>query len=284
MIPPLKLARGDAAARLAVAHRESGEMLLGVEQFYLEGQIAYAVPKDDDGMHVYCSTQHPSEMQHLVAHVLGVASHNVLVECRRMGGGFGGKESQSGLFACCAALAAWKLLCPVKLRPDRDDDMMITGKRHDFHYRFDVGYDDDGRIDGVALDMTSRCGFSADLSAVMTRAVCHFDNAYWLGDVNIAGYCGKTNTQSNTAFRGFGGPQGRSRSSTSSTTSRARSIAIRSTSAMRTCTARPNATSRRTGRRSRTTCCRSCSANSKRRATTARGVRACANSTHATRC
>ncbi|MCM3468308.1 molybdopterin-dependent oxidoreductase, partial [Staphylococcus lugdunensis] len=136
VIPPLKLARGDAAARLAVApHRESGEMLLGgQEQFYLEGQIAYAVPKDDDGMHVYCSTQHPSEMQHLVAHVLGVASHNVLVECRRMGGGFGGKESQSGLFACCAALAAWKLLCPVKLRPDRDDDMMITGKRHDFHY------------------------------------------------------------------------------------------------------------------------------------------------------
>jgi xanthine dehydrogenase large subunit len=106
----------------------------GQEQFYLEGQIAYAVPKDDDGMHVYCSTQHPSEMQHLVAHVLGVASHDVLVECRRMGGGFGGKESQSGLFACCAALAAWKLLCPVKLRPDRDDDMMITGKRHDFHY------------------------------------------------------------------------------------------------------------------------------------------------------
>ncbi|QTO44011.1 xanthine dehydrogenase molybdopterin binding subunit [Burkholderia latens] len=211
VIPPLKLARGDAAARLAAApHRESGEMLLGgQEQFYLEGQIAYAVPKDDDGMHVYCSTQHPSEMQHLVAHVLGVASHNVLVECRRMGGGFGGKESQSGLFACCAALAAWKLLCPVKLRPDRDDDMMITGKRHDFHYRFDVGYDDDGRIDGVALDMTSRCGFSADLSGpVMTRAVCHFDNAYWLGDVAIAGYCGKTNTQSNTAFRGFGGPQG----------------------------------------------------------------------------
>ena len=106
-------------------------------------------------MHVYCSTQHPSEMQHLVAHVLGVASHNVLVECRRMGGGFGGKESQSGLFACCAALAAWKLLCPVKLRPDRDDDMMITGKRHDFHYRFDVGYDDDG-IDRHASRLLGR--------------------------------------------------------------------------------------------------------------------------------
>ncbi|SAL61778.1 xanthine dehydrogenase molybdopterin binding subunit [Caballeronia telluris] len=211
VLKPLKLARGDAPGRMArAAHHERGEMLLGgQEQFYLEGQIAYAVPKDDDGMHVFCSTQHPSEMQHLVAHVLKVPSHNVLVECRRMGGGFGGKESQSGIFACCAALAAWKLLCPVKLRPDRDDDMMITGKRHDFHYHFEVGYRDDGVIDGVSVDMTSRCGFSADLSGpVMTRAVCHFDNAYWLPDVHIEGYCGKTNTQSNTAFRGFGGPQG----------------------------------------------------------------------------
>jgi xanthine dehydrogenase large subunit len=211
VLPPMKLARGEASTRAArAAHRHEGEMLLGgQEQFYLEGQIAYAVPKDDDGMHVWCSTQHPSEMQHLVAHVLGVHSHNVLVECRRMGGGFGGKESQSGLFACCAALAAWKLLCPVKLRPDRDDDMMVTGKRHDFHYTYEVGYDDQGTIEGVSVDMTSRCGFSADLSGpVMTRAVCHFDNAYWLPDVSIAGFCGKTNTQSNTAFRGFGGPQG----------------------------------------------------------------------------
>ncbi|CAG4896804.1 xanthine dehydrogenase molybdopterin binding subunit [Paraburkholderia gardini] len=211
VLPPMKLARGDAGGKIARApHREAGEMTLGgQEQFYLEGQISYAVPKDDDGMHVWCSTQHPSEMQHLVAHVLGVHSHNVLIECRRMGGGFGGKESQSGLFACCAALAAWKLLCPVKLRPDRDDDMMVTGKRHDFHYTYEVGYDDAGVIDGVSVDMTSRCGFSADLSGpVMTRAVCHFDNAYWLPDVSIAGQCGKTNTQSNTAFRGFGGPQG----------------------------------------------------------------------------
>ena len=211
VLPPMKLARGDAGTKIArAAHRDAGEMTLGgQEQFYLEGQISYAVPKDDDGIHVWCSTQHPSEMQHLVAHLLGVQSHNVLVECRRMGGGFGGKESQSGLFACCAALAAWKLLCPVKLRPDRDDDMMVTGKRHDFHYTYEVGYDDDGLIDGVSVDMTSRCGFSADLSGpVMTRAVCHFDNAYWLPDVSIAGFCGKTNTQSNTAFRGFGGPQG----------------------------------------------------------------------------
>ncbi|MDR5855275.1 xanthine dehydrogenase molybdopterin binding subunit [Caballeronia sp. LZ062] len=211
VLNPLKLARGDADGAMSkAAHHERGAMKLGgQEQFYLEGQIAYAVPKDDDGMHVYCSTQHPTEMQHLVAHVLGVHSHNVLVECRRMGGGFGGKESQSGIFACCASLAAWKLLCPVKLRPDRDDDMMITGKRHDFVYDFEVGYDNEGVIEGVAVDMTSRCGFSADLSGpVMTRAVCHFDNAYWLPNVAIEGYCGKTNTQSNTAFRGFGGPQG----------------------------------------------------------------------------
>jgi xanthine dehydrogenase large subunit len=211
VLPPMKLARGEADTKIArAARREAGEMLLGgQEQFYLEGQISYAVPKDDDGMHVYCSTQHPTEMQHMVAHALGVASHNVLIECRRMGGGFGGKESQSGLFACCAALAAWKLLCPVKLRPDRDDDMMVTGKRHDFHYTYEVGYDDKGVIDGVTVDMTSRCGFSADLSGpVMTRALCHFDNAYWLSDVTIDGFCGKTNTQSNTAFRGFGGPQG----------------------------------------------------------------------------
>ncbi|MGN6318982.1 xanthine dehydrogenase molybdopterin binding subunit [Trinickia sp.] len=211
VLPPMKLARGESASKIARApHRNGGEFTLGgQEQFYLEGQIAYAVPKDDDGMHVWCSTQHPTEMQHHVAHALGVASHNVLIECRRMGGGFGGKESQSALFACCAALAAWKLLCPVKLRPDRDDDMMITGKRHDFHYRYEVGYGEDGAIEGVSVDMSSRCGFSADLSGpVMTRALCHFDNAYWLPDVTIEGFCGKTNTQSNTAFRGFGGPQG----------------------------------------------------------------------------
>jgi xanthine dehydrogenase large subunit len=180
----------------------------GQEQFYLEGQIAYAVPKDDDGMHVYCSTQHPSEMQHLVAHVLGVASHDVLVECRRMGGGFGGKESQSGLFACCAALAAWKLLCPVKLRPDRDDDMMITGKRTTFitlrrrlrrrrpHRRRRARHD-------VALRLLGRpVGPGDDARGLPLR------QRLLAADVAIAGYCGKTNTQSNTAFRGFGGPQG----------------------------------------------------------------------------
>lgn len=207
----MHLKRGEPDARIAAApHSEAGRMSLGgQEQFYLEGQISYAVPKEDDGMHVWCSTQHPTEMQHAVSHMLGWHANQVLVECRRMGGGFGGKESQSALFACCAALAAWKLACPVKLRPDRDDDMMITGKRHDFRFQYEAGYDDDGRILGVKVDMTSRAGFSADLSGpVMTRAICHFDNTYWLPEVQIDGFCARTNTQSNTAFRGFGGPQG----------------------------------------------------------------------------
>ena len=211
VLPPMHLKRGEPAERIAAApHSEAGKMSLGgQEQFYLESQISYAVPKEDNGMHVWCSTQHPTEMQHMVSHMLGWHANQVLVECRRMGGGFGGKESQSGLFACCAALAAWKLACPVKLRPDRDDDMMITGKRHDFRFAYEAGYDDDGRIQGVKVDMTSRAGFSADLSGpVMTRAICHFDNAYWLPEVEIDGFCARTNTQSNTAFRGFGGPQG----------------------------------------------------------------------------
>jgi len=160
-------------------------------------------------MLVHCSTQHPSEMQHLVAHALKLHAHHVQVECRRMGGGFGGKESQSALFACVAAVAAKKLNRPVKLRLDRDDDFLITGRRHCFWYEYEVGYDDEGRVLGAEITMVSRAGHSADLSGpVMTRALCHFDNAYWLPDVAMHGYSGKTNTQSNTAFRGFGGPQG----------------------------------------------------------------------------
>ncbi len=148
-------------------------------------------------------------MQHLVAHALGVAAHAVLVECRRMGGGFGGKESQSALFACVAAVAAHRLQRPVKLRLDRDDDFMITGRRHGFEFDYEVGFDDAGRILGAAVTMVSNAGHSADLSGpVMTRALCHFDNAYWLPHVALHGYSARTNTQSNTAFRGFGGPQG----------------------------------------------------------------------------
>jgi xanthine dehydrogenase large subunit len=211
VLPPMRLRRGDyEAAFKAATHSVRGEFYVGgQEQFYLEGQISYAIPKEDKTMLVLCSTQHPSEMQHIVAHALGVHSHSVVVECRRMGGGFGGKESQSGLWAACASIAAARLKRPVKLRADRDDDMLVTGKRHCFHYEYQVGYDDTGRIVAAKVEMVSRAGFSADLSGpVATRAVCHFDNAYYLSDVDIVALCGKTNTQSNTAFRGFGGPQG----------------------------------------------------------------------------
>jgi xanthine dehydrogenase large subunit len=211
VLPPMHLKRGEFQAAFDMApHVVRGQLFVGgQEQFYLEGQIAYAIPREDKGMLVQCSTQHPSEMQHVVAHALGLHSHHVLVECRRMGGGFGGKESQSALWAASAAIAAAKLRRPVKLRADRDDDMLVTGKRHCFYYEYEAGYDDEGRILAARVDMTLRAGFSADLSGpVATRAVCHFDNAYYLLDVDIRAACGRTNTQSNTAFRGFGGPQG----------------------------------------------------------------------------
>jgi xanthine dehydrogenase large subunit len=211
VLPPMHLARGNARNAIDGARHRLDDTfdVGGQEQFYLEGQVSYAIPREDRGVFVHCSTQHPSEMQHLVAKCLGLHSHHVQVECRRMGGGFGGKESQSALFACVAAIAAMRLGRPVKLRLDRDDDFLATGRRHCFHYELEAGYDDDGRIVGAELTMVSRAGFSADLSGpVMTRAICHFDNAYWLPDVAIHGFSGRTNTQSNTAFRGFGGPQG----------------------------------------------------------------------------
>jgi xanthine dehydrogenase large subunit len=211
VVPPMHLVRGDAAAAIAAAPRRFRTRFTvgGQEQFYLEGQISLAVPADDHGMTVFCSTQHPSEMQLVVSHALGVAAHAVRVECRRMGGGFGGKESQSALFACVAAVAARRLGVPVKLRVDRDDDFLITGRRHGFVYEAQIGHDDEGRVLGAEINMLSNAGHSADLSGpVMTRALCHFDNAYWLPHVAIHGYSCRTNTQSNTAFRGFGGPQG----------------------------------------------------------------------------
>lgn len=211
VIPPMACHQGDASANLAAAPRRvKGEFNVGgQEQFYLEGQVSYAVPKEDGCIYLHCSTQHPAEMQQVVAHSLNLKSNQVTVEMRRMGGGFGGKESQSALFACVASICAKKLNAPVKLRLDRDDDFMITGKRHCFHYEYEVGYDADGQIRAAKINMVSRAGFSTDLSPpVAARAVCHFDNAYYLSDVDIRAYCGKTNTQSNTAFRGFGGPQG----------------------------------------------------------------------------
>lgn len=216
--PPQRLVRsasgGDRqavqAAIAAAPHRLQGEFAVGgQEQFYLEGQISYALPTEAGGMHLYCSTQHPSEMQQLVAGALGIRQHAVLVEVRRLGGGFGGKEQQSAQPACIAAVAASVLGRPVKLRLDRDDDFLITGRRHSFWYEYDVGYDDEGRILGVTLTLVSNAGHSADLSGpVLTRAITHFDNAYWLPEVTMDGFNARTNTQSNTAFRGFGGPQG----------------------------------------------------------------------------
>jgi xanthine dehydrogenase large subunit len=211
VLPPVEMARGDAARALGSArHRIAGEVTLGgQDHFYLEGQVSYAVPREDRTVHLWCSTQHPSEMQHAVAHALGWASHQVSVECRRMGGGFGGKESQSAQFACIAALLAVQTGRPVKIRLDRDDDMEITGKRHDFHIRYEAGCDDAGRLAGLKLHLASRCGFSADLSGpVNDRALFHADNAYFLADVALTSVRGKTHTVSNTAFRGFGGPQG----------------------------------------------------------------------------
>jgi xanthine dehydrogenase large subunit len=212
VLPPMHLTRGEPAEQLVRApHRLQGSWRLGgQEQFYLEGQISLAVPQEGgESVLVHCSTQHPSEMQQLVAHALGWHAHRVTVQCRRMGGGFGGKESQSALFACVASIAALRLNKPVKLRLDRDDDFLITGRRHGFDYRWDVGFDNDGRLLAADIELVSNAGHSADLSApVMARALCHFDNAYWLPHVAMHGYCAKTNTQSNTAFRGFGGPQG----------------------------------------------------------------------------
>ncbi len=215
VVPPMHLTRESApgANRRAIdaaPHRLQRTFVLGgQEQFYLEGQISYAVPTEDDALRVHCSTQHPSEMQQVIAHALQLPAAKVLVECRRMGGGFGGKESQSALPAAIAAIAAQRLKRPVKLRLDRDDDFLVTGRRHGFEYDYEVGFDAAGRVLGVEISMICNAGFSTDLSPpVMTRAICHFDNAYWLPEVAIHGYLAKTHTQSNTAFRGFGGPQG----------------------------------------------------------------------------
>jgi len=209
VIPTQHLARGDAAAMLPQApQRQQGSISMGgQDQFYLEGHISVALPQEDGAVLIYCSTQHPTEVQHKVSHALGLPAHKVMVQCRRMGGGFGGKESQPALFACVAAILATKTGRPVKMRVDRDADMVITGKRHDFIADYDVGFDERGRI--TMLMMASRCGYSADLSGpVNDRALMHIDNAYFLEHVAVVSHRCKTHTVSNTAFRGFGGPQG----------------------------------------------------------------------------
>ncbi|MEH6824044.1 MAG: xanthine dehydrogenase molybdopterin binding subunit [Motiliproteus sp.] len=203
--------RGDSQAALARAkHRLSGSVQIGgQEHFYLETQVCSAIPTEEGGIQLYSSTQNPSEMQKLVAKVLGLPLNRVQVDMRRMGGGFGGKETQSAGPACMAALVAKLTGRPTKMRLPRSEDMQMTGKRHPFFNRYQVGYDDDGRICGYEMQLAANCGYSPDLSnAVVDRAMFHADNAYYLGDASITGYRCKTHTASNTAFRGFGGPQG----------------------------------------------------------------------------
>ncbi len=211
IMPAKAITRGKPAEAIAAApHKLSGSTYCGQqEQFYLEGQITYAVPREDDQLTLYVSTQHPDGNQREAAAALNLTTKDVEVICRRMGGGFGGKEGNASIFSQSAALAAHKLQKPVKLRVNRDDDMMITGKRHDFRHDYTVGFDDEGRILGVDFMISSRCGYSIDYSGpVNNRAVLHIDNCYYLPNLNIISHRCKTNTQSATAFRGFGGPQG----------------------------------------------------------------------------
>ncbi|HEX6111266.1 MAG TPA: xanthine dehydrogenase molybdopterin binding subunit [Geminicoccaceae bacterium] len=211
VVPSHEMRRGEPEQAIASApHRLSGHIRMGgQDHFYLEGQVAFAVPTEDGDMLVWSSTQHPSEVQHLIASVLSRPHNAITVEVRRMGGGFGGKETQAAPFACMAALLAHHTKRPVKLRLDRDDDMLLTGKRHEFLIDYDVGFDDEGRIQGIVFEQAARCGFSPDLSAAIAdRAMFHADNAYYLPHVRITSHRCKTHTVSNTAFRGFGGPQG----------------------------------------------------------------------------
>jgi xanthine dehydrogenase large subunit len=211
VLPSESIRRGNPDEAIdKAAQRLSGSLTLGgQDQFYLEGQISMAVPAEDGDIHVHSSTQHPDEVQSMVAHATGRAAKDVVVICRRMGGAFGGKESQAALIACIAALMTARTGRSCKLRLDRDDDMIMTGKRHDFVIDYDVGFNDDGLIEGIDFMMASRCGVSADLSGpVNDRAMFSCDNTYFLENIHITSHRCKTNTVSNTAFRGFGGPQG----------------------------------------------------------------------------
>ena len=211
VMPAKGITRGNASEAIAKAPRkvkgstETGQQ----EQFYMEGQITYAVPREDGQLTLYCSTQHPDGNQREAAAALNLSTNDVEVICRRMGGGFGGKEGNASIFSQSAALAAFKLQRPVKLRVNRDDDMMITGKRHDFRIDYEVGYDDEGRILGADITLMSRCGYSIDYSGpVNDRACLHIDNCYYIPNLKLISHRCKTNPQSATAFRGFGGPQG----------------------------------------------------------------------------
>lgn len=203
--------RGNADEALTRAvHRLQGAFHIGgQEHFYLETQVALVIPGEDQSLQVFSSTQNPTEVQKLVASVMGITMNKVTIDMRRMGGGFGGKETQAAGIACLCAVAAQMTNRPAKMRLSRRDDMRITGKRHPFYVRYDVGVDQQGRFCGVKIDLAGNCGYSLDLSgSIVDRAMFHADNAYYLGDATITGYRCRTNIASNTAYRGFGGPQG----------------------------------------------------------------------------
>ncbi len=203
--------KGDPAKKIhEAANSLKGNFTTGSqEHFALEGQVAFVIPEEDSDFKVYSSTQHPGETQQIIAKMLNQKSNTITVIVRRIGGGFGGKETQSFIFASICTLLAKKTKLPVKLRMDRDDDIIITGKRHDFYSEYEVGYDELGVIEGLKIKLSARCGFSPDLSgAINSRALLHVDNAYYLPNVSIENYLCKTNTSSSTAFRGFGGNQG----------------------------------------------------------------------------
>ncbi len=209
--PPHFQQCGDPQVAIAQAPQQlTGQLQIGgQEHFYLEGQISLAILAEDGGLLIHTSSQHPSEVQKLIARVLGIPCNRVTVEVRRMGGAFGGKETQAAQWACLAAVLAVRTAQPVKLRLPRMDDMKMTGKRHDFQGRYEVGFDDRGQLQGVEIALSARCGYSPDLSdAIVDRAMFHADNAYYLPAARVAGYRCRTNMVSNTAFRGFGGPQG----------------------------------------------------------------------------
>ena len=208
---PIIVSTGDSKKAIQNAKNVlTGSLFIGgQEHYYLEGQVAISIPTESNEMVVHSSTQNPTEVQHLVAHVLGVPQNAIEVVTRRMGGGFGGKETDSSQLACICAIFSEKTKKPVKARLSRKDDILLTGKRHDFEANYEVGYSDDGLIEGITMDLSARCGYSLDLSkAIISRALFHSDNAYFIPNATFTGYLCKTNTASNTAFRGFGGPQG----------------------------------------------------------------------------
>ena len=209
--PPFTMKRGDSDSAIAAAeHQLSGDIVVGgQEHMYLEGQVSTAVPTEDGGMEIFTSSQHPSEVQKLVAEVLDIPLNKVLVDMRRMGGGFGGKETQAAPWACLAALLANVTKRSVKFKLARMDDMIMTGKRHPFENNYTVGFDSNGQIKGINIEVNGNCGYSPDLSdAIVDRAMFHSDNAYFLDQATVTGNRCKLNTVSHTAYRGFGGPQG----------------------------------------------------------------------------